>query len=125
MKILIDNWYIIVALVACITCVVTVLIKFFNLPQIEQLEKVREWLLYAVVEAEKTFGTGTGKLKLRFVYDWFLSTFPWLAKTMTFEQFSMLVDDALEEMKNLLETNKTVSSYVGNGDDNDIQKKTD
>lgn len=86
--------------------------RFAGLPTQKQLAKVREWLLYAVTMAEKELGGGTGKIKLRYVYDWFLTTFPWLAKAISFEVFSGLVDEALEEMKGLLETNKSVGKYI-------------
>ena len=64
--------------------------------------------------AEKELGGGTGKLKLRYVYDLFLTKFNWLAKVITFEQFSDLVDEALEEMKRLLESNNAVKEIVNN-----------
>ncbi|MFR6482019.1 MAG: hypothetical protein ACLUPD_10785 [Anaerotignum faecicola] len=49
----------------------------------EQREKVKEWLLLAVTEAEKELGSGTGQLKLRYVYDLFLRRFPAVAKGYT------------------------------------------
>ena len=64
--------------------------------------------------AEKELGGGTGKLKLRYVYDLFLTKFNWLAKVISFEQFSDLVDEALEEMKRLLESNNAVKEIVNN-----------
>ena len=64
--------------------------------------------------AEKELGGGTGKLKLRYVYDLFLTKFSWLAKIISFEQFSELVDEALEEMKLLLNTNEQIAAIVEN-----------
>jgi hypothetical protein len=84
------------------------------MPTAAQIAKVKEWLLYAVTMAEKELGGGTGKLKLRYVYDLFLTKFSWLAKVITFEQFSALVDEALEEMKRLLESNNAVKEIVNN-----------
>ena len=101
-----ENWFIIVALIAVLGVSGVAVYRFFGLPTEQQLTKVREWLLYAVSIAEKELGSGTGKLKLRYVYDWFLNTFPWLAKLISFEDFSKLVDEALEEMEEMLETNK-------------------
>ena len=117
MEFITENWALIVALVAAITAGVVAGIKFYNMPTDKQLSKVKEWLLYAVTMAEKELGGGTGKLKLRYVYDLFLSKFGWLAKVITFEQFSRLVDEALEEMKRLLESNASVQQLV-----NTIQK---
>ena len=54
-----------------------------------------------------------GKLKLRYVYDMFLTKFGDLAKMISFEKFSELVDKALEEMKKILESNKKAQEYVG------------
>ena len=47
------------------------------------LNKVREWLLYAVTKAEKELGAGTGKLKLRYVYDMFVARFEWLSMMLS------------------------------------------
>ncbi len=112
MEFITKNWVLIVALVAAIAAGVAAGIKFYNMPADKQLSKVKEWLLYAVTMAEKELGGGTGKLKLRYVYDLFLSKFGWLAKVITFEQFSGLVDEALEEMKRLLESNASAQQLV-------------
>lgn len=107
-----DNWALIIALVCMIVTVAATITGFFNQPTKQQLAKVKEWLLYAVTMAEKELGGGTGKLKLRYVYDLFLTKFSWLARLITFEQFSALVDEALEEMKRLLESNASVQQLV-------------
>lgn len=114
MNYIIDNWYIIFALTLATVFVLYLVVKFLNMPSSKQLNKVREWLLLAVTNAEKELGSGTGKLKLRYVYDMFLGKFPWIAKVITFEQFSYLVDDALDEMRELLATNKAVAQIVNN-----------
>lgn len=75
-------------------------------------EKVKEWLVFACMEAEKELGGKTGQLKLRMVYDMFLSKFNWLAKVVSFEQFFKLVDESLEEFKHLLKSNKAVKNIV-------------
>ena len=112
MEFLTDNWYIIVAVVAAVAVIVYLLIKFFKLPRGTQLAKVKEWLLFAVTEAEKEFGSGTGQLKLRYVYDMFVSKFPYLVKFVSFELFSDLVDKALEKFKEIFKTNKAIQQYV-------------
>ena len=86
--------------------------RFWKLPGEEQIEAVREWLLMAVTEAERELGGGTGKLKLRYVYDLFVERFPWLAGVVGFAWFSELVDEALVGMRELLETNEAVKKYV-------------
>ena len=84
---------------------------------INQRNSVQEWLLLAVTEAEKALGGGTGKLKLRQVYQQFVTTFGLFAKFVKFETFELWVSGSLEQMKKLLESNKKVEEYV-KGDDN-------
>lgn len=73
--------------------------------------KVKKWLVYAVTVAEKQLGSGTGQLKLRTVYDMFMTKFPKLSIFIGFDTFSGWVDIALEEMNKLLE-NPAVKNYV-------------
>ena len=112
MEFLIENWYIILAAMALGALAVVAVVRFFRLPREKQMENVRQWLLGAVTAAEKELGGGTGKLKLRTVYDAFLTKFPWLAPVIPFEQFSGLVDDALVDMRKLLADNKAVQQMV-------------
>ena len=115
MNFIINNWYIILALAAVLGVAAWYVYRYFNLPSEAQLAKVREWLLWAVTEAEKELGGGTGKLKLRQVYDLFVTRFPWLAKIVSFELFSDMVDDALDEMREMLQNNKAVQQLVEGG----------
>lgn len=73
---------------------------------------IREWLKYAVTLAEKALGSGTGQLKLRQVYEAFIEKFSFISKIISFDEFSELVDDALEWMKNQLESNSAVAALV-------------
>lgn len=111
-----NNWAIVVAAIAFGASVVVAVSSFIELPTKSQLDKVREWLLWAVTEAEKDLGSGTGALKLRSVYDLFVLRFPWLAKVISFETFSQMVDEALDEMRELLDTNEAVSAFVNGAD---------
>ena len=86
----------------------------------KQLKKVREWLLYAVTKAEKELGGGTGQIKLRYVYDMFVARFTWLAQVISFEMFSMMVDEALEKMKGMLESNKAMQELVNGKPEDDF-----
>ena len=79
---------------------------------IRQRNHIKEWLLFAVIEAEKQLGSKTGKIKLRQVFDWFINTFPIASKFVSFNNFSNLVDVALDEMAEILENNKTIKEYV-------------
>lgn len=112
MNFIINNWYIILAALAILAAAGIAVYRYFNLPSEAQLAKVREWLLWAVTEAEKELGGGTGKLKLRQVYDLFVTRFPWLARIVPFDLFSSMVDDALEDMREMLKTNQAVKAHV-------------
>lgn len=74
--------------------------------------KVKEWLKIAVVMAEKELGSGTGQIKLREVYDWFLELFPVFSKILPFFIFSKMVDNALEWMRSQLENNNNIKNFV-------------
>ena len=117
MKFLIEYWPLLIVLVAAVSVAAVYVKKFTQLPTEEQVKNVKEWLLYAVTLAEKEFADGgMGKLKLRSVYEQFLINFPWLAQVITFAQFSLMVDEALEQMKHMLETNKNISAFVNKGE---------
>ena len=112
MKFFLEYWYVVLAILALLAIAGYKIFCYFKLPSEEQLEKVRQWLLKAVTEAERELGGGTGQLKLRTVYDAFLTKFPWLAPLVSFDRFSELVDEALEEMRKMLAKNKSVQAYV-------------
>lgn len=112
MEFLMNYWYIIIGVVAVLIVVGMSIYKFAGLPTKEQVAKVKEWLLYAVTMAESELGGGTGKLKLRSVYDMFIAKFPMMSKVVSFETFSLWVDEALDEMRKMLETNVVVKQLV-------------
>lgn len=116
METLIENWPVLAAGLAVLVAAGLGIYRFVGLPTQEQLDKVRKWLLWAVTEAEKELGSGTGALKLRQVYDLFVVRFPWLARVISFALFSRMVDEALEEMRELLDTNQAVSAFVNGAD---------
>lgn len=112
MEWLIENWFIVIGLIAILICGGFFVINFLGLPTKTQIIKIKEWLLIAVVEAEKQLGGQTGRLKLSMVYDAFLLKFPMTAKFISFDTFSKYVDLALDEMKRLLQTNEAIKQYV-------------
>ena len=107
-----NNWSFLVVVVCAIGAIVIYLNRFIALPSGEQLNKVKQWLLYAVIEAEKQYQGGTGALKLRAVYNEFCKVFPSLVPIISFAVFSELVDEALEQMRHLLETNLDIANYI-------------
>ena len=76
----------------------------------------RNWLVFAVSEAEKALGGGTGKLKLRYAYNIAIECFPTLTKLIPFSVFSFMVDGALETMRLMIDTNKAISDVINNKD---------
>lgn len=79
-------------------------------------QKVRNWLVWAVGKAEQEFGSGTGQLKLRSVYNQFIARFPKLSTFITFRRFSALVDEALNILSDMLKNGK-IANIIGKGDD--------
>lgn len=100
-----DNWYLIIVAVAF-------LISFYVF--ITDKKKVIEWLKWAVSQAEKELGSGTGQIKLRQVYDMFIERFPVFSKFIPFMMFSSWVDTALEFLKDQIEKNNKIKEFVEN-----------
>lgn len=50
----------------------------------------------------------------------FVSKFTWLAKVISFDKFSELVDEALGDMNKLLQTNTAVSAFVNGSVESEI-----
>lgn len=120
MEFISENWAFIVLTIAAIAVGVVFAIRFFKSTKEEQMKKIREWPVYATTIAEKELGGGTGQLKLRQVYDMFVSKFTWLAKVISFDKFSDLVDEALGDMNKLLQTNTAVSAFVNGSVESEI-----
>ena len=72
----------------------------------------KNWLVWAVSEAEAMFGSKTGKLKLRYAYNLAIKHFPTLAKFIPFTLFSKLVDGALSVMRDMIENNKDIAEAI-------------
>ncbi len=77
-----------------------------------RFDAFRHWLVYAVSESESVFGSGTGKLKLRYAYNLAVKAFPVIAKLVPWNMFSKLVDEALEIMHEMAEHNENISAAL-------------
>lgn len=115
----VENWSAILVAMAIILTIVRFVVKYFNATDAErdemiqeQIDNMLEWLVGACADAEKDLGGGTGALKLRRVYDWFIVKFAWLATEISFEEFSTYVDQALQQMKVMLENNEAIKAYI-------------
>lgn len=102
MEWLVQNWYVILFVILAVVVVIYAIMT----------NKVKEWLKYAVTLAEKELGTSTGQLKLRQVYDAFVTKFPIFSKIIPFTIFSKWVDLALEWLDIQLSQNKAIKDYV-------------
>ena len=72
----------------------------------------KEWLVWAVTEAEKTFGSGTGQLKLRHAYDLAIKVYPTIAKMIPFSAFKWMVDQALVTMRKMIDNNGKIAGVI-------------
>lgn len=103
MEFVMNNWQYILAALLLVLLAVVLVWWFMKLPKERKVAQAKQWLLSAVLEAERALGAGTGPQKLKQVYDLFVERFPRLARMVSFETFSGWVDEALEAMKDLLE----------------------
>lgn len=113
-----NYWYIVIGFAAVIAVVSINIWEWCKLPNNEQIEQVRQWLIYAVAKAEKELGSGTGQIKLRYVYNLFVTKFPAIALVISFETFSEMVDDALKEVEKLIEDNEDIEKIIKGEDEN-------
>jgi hypothetical protein len=107
-----DNIIMIISIIVVLCAIAYCIYEFYNLGKEKQIKMLKEWLLLAVVEAEKALGSNTGQIKLRYVYDLFITKFKYLALIISFNQFSLLVDEALVTMRNMISNNKQVENYI-------------
>ena len=109
---LVKNIDIIIGLIALLIVLGIAIYKFIQSGKEHQVKKIKEWLLFAVIQAEKELGEGTGQIKLRYVYDMFVSKFRFVQMLVSFKEFSEMVDDSLDIMRGMLSTNAKAKEYV-------------
>lgn len=112
MEFLTSYWAVLIALISVICVAVMAVVKYLKLPSAAQLAQVQAWLLYAVTQAETELGSSTGQLKLVWVYDLFVERFSWLASVISYEDFSGMVDNALDSMAEMLGNNAAIAEVV-------------
>lgn len=120
-----ENWFLLVAIAAGVFVVGFAAYRFFGMPSEKQVAKIKEWMIWACIEAEKALQSGTGQLKLRQVYDMFCAVpaFSFVAKIISFDLFSEWVSDALVTVKEMLASNKNLAVYVyGDNADAEVKK---
>lgn len=107
-----ENIFIVIASIAIIGLAIGAIYEFIILSRDKQIEKVKEWLLLAVIQAEKELGSKTGQVKLRYVYDLFITKFKFISSIISFTQFSNLVDQSLDTMRDMIANNKNLENYI-------------
>lgn len=114
MKWIVESWYLFVAILAGMGALGGAVYRFLGQPSKKQKEKIKEWLIWACIEAERTLQSGTGQLKLREVWNLFcgVSAFRWVARIISFDTFSEWVTEALAKVKRMLVENPRLASYV-------------
>ena len=126
MKAVVENWAITVSVVVTVAIAALAIYQFFLLPTDKQKEKVKEWLVWACIEAEKALQSGTGQAKLRKVYNAFIAVraFSWLAKIISFDTFSAYVSEALVEAKKMIINSRSLAEYVyGDYAETEVEKR--
>ena len=76
------------------------------------IASMAEGMKKTVEEAEALYGSGTGAIKLRYVYDLFIDKFPRLANFISFEDFSEYVNGALKTLEDLIKDNEEIKKLV-------------
>lgn len=109
---MLENIGLVIGIIGLVAVVGLCIYDFVKLGKEKQLKMAKEWLLLAVIEAEKQLGEGTGAVKLRLVYDMFTNKFKFLSILLSFEQFSEMVDEVLHKMRLMLASNEQLKSYV-------------
>lgn len=107
---IIQNWYLILAAIAVLIVGIKVIYELIQSKQL--IPKIQEWLLYAVIEAEKALGEGTGEAKLRLVYDMMIAKFPAAVLLISFAKFKEMVDIALAQLEEMLKDNVNLQHYI-------------
>lgn len=99
--------------------------KFTNMTNDDKIRLIQNWLLGAVILAEKQLGSGTGEAKLALVFQWFTEKFPKISMLMTEEQFDNYVKEALKKMRKMMSDNEAINNYlIGlqlQGEDQDLR----
>lgn len=128
MQWLIDNWTLLASIIAAAVLASIKVVKYTKMSAEEKaaaereardklIRAVSDWLLRAVSEAEKELGGGTGKLKIRAVYERAIEVFgPQIVNVITLEQLDEMAQKPLSEMRKMLESNSDAAKYVEGGE---------
>lgn len=103
---LLANWDSVLVIVAFIAACVILIKKGAT-------KMVKQMLFYLVLIAEEQFGSGTGDLKYAAVVTWIYERLPPVVKFfLTSAQLDRLIEAAVAEMKDYLQSNESVSVRI-------------
>lgn len=103
-----ENWFIIVAVIALIFVAVYQYFKFSKLTKKQQLTKIKRTAYILVAEAEFSFGSKAGQAKFNYVYKMLANKFP-LFNRIPKEAAYKIIDEALDELKEALKEERELN----------------
>lgn len=103
-----------VEIIVVLLVIIGLYIKIHNLIS----NNLIEWLVDKVADAESYFGSETGQLKLRSVYNSFVLQRPILAVFISFDKFKKYVDAALKKFDEMLSENGKIKEWYDNQKNN-------
>ena len=112
LKMIVENWLLFVIAAVIVLLTVYAVLKFLKLTPEQKLDRVKMALLYMVIEAEKELKRKTGQAKRSKVWNWIVENFPIISLFITEEKFDSMLEEALEKMRNMLESNSSLYDYV-------------
>lgn len=112
LNLLIQNIYTILIVTLLIIAAVLVAVKFLKLTPEDQIKKIKLVLLDLTLKAESALGSNTGRAKRAQVYVAFKTRCPIIAAFLTEAMFDKLLDETLEEMRELLSTNEDLRAVL-------------
>lgn len=102
---------------------VAVLVAIFLL----QFKSLREFLLWAVAQAEIALGSKTGDLKLAYAYNLAIKRFPIIAKLIPYTVFKSMVKKALARLEYIMSNSKESRDIINGTDinalDDDLEEE--
>lgn len=112
METLMNNILLIVIILLLIFAIAYAVMKFFKLTPKQQLSAIQGCLLYLVIEAEKILKSKTGQAKKSLVLNWLTEKFPFISLFLDEGIFDELLNDTLDEFREMLEENDMLYEYV-------------
>lgn len=111
MELLLANYKLVLGIIVVLVVVGFGIYKFVTQPSSKQKEQIKALLLNLVIIAEREYSSKTGKIKFSYVYSELITKLPYL-KYIPLSVIETLVEESLEEMRHLLETNPKIAQII-------------